>query len=192
MSPRLEVIVSATAELFFPRRETLSLAARELSPGLVERIAWLSAEPHSYHRVEMVLKEFGHTVSDNTAQRVTGDVGRELAERHDALPASDEGLAARPAKPPELAVIECDGGRFRMREPGHGRGVHFSGEGWRETKNVCLISATQRVFDDDPQLAPPACLLEPNFGARGEDRRDGGVIGRCSCRDTATCGIVLR
>jgi len=128
MSPTLEVIVSATAELFFPRRETLGLDARELSPGLVERIAWLSAEPHSYHWVEMVLKEFGHTVSDNTTQRMTGDVGCKLADRRDALPTGDEGLAARPDTPLELVVLECDGGHFRMREPGHGPGGHVTGE----------------------------------------------------------------
>ena len=52
---------------------------------------------------------------------------------------------------PALAVVECDGGRFRLREPGHGRGVHLSGEGWRETKNACLMSATHQTFDADPQ-----------------------------------------
>jgi hypothetical protein len=144
----------------------LGLNARELSPGLVERIAWLSAETRSYHRAEIVLRKFGHAVSDNTAQRVTGDVGRELADRRDAVATSDEALAARPEKPPALAVVECDGGRFRMREPGHGRGVHFSGEGWRETKNACLISATHRVFDHDPQPEPPECFLDPKHVAK--------------------------
>jgi hypothetical protein len=38
---------------------------------------------------------------------------------------------------PEAAVVSCDGGRIRTRQPGHGRGVHLSGEkGWRETKNA--------------------------------------------------------
>lgn len=98
-------------------------------------------------------------------QRVTGDVGHELAERRDASAARDKGLAARPEKPPALAVVECDGGRFRMREPGHGRGVHRSGEGWRETKNACLVSATYCVFDHDPQPEPPDCFLDPKHVA---------------------------
>ena len=42
----------------------------------------------------------------------------------------------------------------------------MSGEGWRETKNACLISATYRMFDDDPQLEPPACFLEPKHVAK--------------------------
>jgi hypothetical protein len=113
-----------------------------------------------------VLQKFGHAVSDNTVQRVTGDVGQELAARRDASAATDEALAARPEKPPALAVVECDGGRFRMREPGHGRGVHRSGEGWRETKNACLISATHRTFDADPQPEPPACFLDPKHVAK--------------------------
>lgn len=99
-------------------------------------------------------------------QRVTGDVGRELAERRDASAATDEALAARPEKPPTLAVVECDGGRFRMREPGHGRGVQLSGEGWRETKNACLISATRRTFAHDPQPEPPGCFLDPKQVAK--------------------------
>jgi hypothetical protein len=94
------------------------------------------------------------------------DVGRELAERRDTAPTSAASLAGRPEKPPALAVVECDGGRFRMREPGHGRGVHLSGEGWRETKNACLISATHHTFDDDPQPEPPACFLDPRHVAK--------------------------
>jgi hypothetical protein len=53
-----------------------------------------------------------------------------------------------------------------MREPGHGRGVHLAGEGWRETKNACLISATHRVFDHDPQPDPPECFLNPKHVAQ--------------------------
>lgn len=144
----------------------MGLDARELSPGLVDRITCLAAETRSFHRAEIVLQRFGHVVSDNTVQRVTGDVGHELAERRDATATRDEGLAAWPEVPPALAVAECDGGRFRMREPGHGRGVHRSGEGWRETKNACLISATHGAFDHDPQPEPPDCFLDPKHVAK--------------------------
>lgn len=148
-------------------RETLGLDARELSPGLVARIAFAAAETRSFQRAALVLDKVGDAlVSDNTVQRVTGDVGRELADRRDCDPKSAQALAARPEKPPMLAVAECDGGRVRMREPGHGRGVHLSGEGWRETKNACLISATRQVFDDDPQPDPPACFLDPEHVAK--------------------------
>ena len=148
-------------------RETLGFDARDLSPGLVERIIFSAAETRSFERAAMVLRKVGDAaVSDNTVQRVVGDVGRELAARRDAACKSVERLAQRPESPPELAVVECDGGRARTREPGHGRGVHLSGEGWRETKNACLIRASHQTFQDDPQPQPPACFCDPKHAAK--------------------------
>ena len=72
----------------------------------------------------------------------------------------------RPASPPELAVVECDGGRIRTREPGHGPGVHSSTEGWRETKNAVLIRASRTVSIDDPQPEPPACFCDSKHVAK--------------------------
>ena len=60
-------------------------------------------------------------------------------------PRSDAALAPRNEHPPQLAVVECDGGRIRTREPGHGPGVHRAAEGWREDKNACLIRAQRTV-----------------------------------------------
>src|SRR5262245_14482856 len=88
------------------------------------------------------------------------DVGPELAERRDADPTTDEALAMRPASPPELAVVECDGGRIRTREPGHGPGVHSATEGLRATKNAVLIRASRTVSIDNPQPEPLACFCD--------------------------------
>jgi len=136
------------------------LDARELSPGLVMRIAFSAAETRSFERARLTLERVGDAqVSTNTIQRVVGDVGNELAERRDADPKTADALAERPEAPPQLAVVECDGGRIRTREPGSGPGVHLSGEGWRETKNACLIKATRTTFGEDPQPEPPVCFL---------------------------------
>jgi|SRR5271169_493509 len=160
-------IAPAVGGLFFPLRETLGFDARELSPGLVERITFSAAETRSFERATLILSKVGDaTVSDNTVERVVGDVGRELTARRDAAPKSAQMLAERPESPPELAVVECDGGRARTREPGHGRGVHLSGEGWRETKNACLIRASRKTFEDDPQSEPPACFCDPKHAAK--------------------------
>ena len=144
---------------FSPLRETLGFDAREETPLLVQRMTIAAAETRSFKRAAIVVKEVGgQAVSFNTIQRVVHDVGQELAERRDADPKTDNALAMRPESPPPLAVVECDGGRIRTREPGHGRGVHLQGEGWRETKNACLIRATRTTFDDDPQPQDTAHL----------------------------------
>ncbi len=148
-------------------REILGFDARALSPGLVERIVFSAAETRSFVRATLVLSKVGGTlVSDNTVQRVVGDVGHELTARRDAAVLRACGLAERPETPPELAVVECDGGRARTREPGHGRGVHVSGEGWRETKNACLIRASHQSFAEDPQPEPPECFCDPKHAAK--------------------------
>ena len=147
-------------------RETLGFDARELSPGLVARVIFAAAETRSFERATIVLdKVGGAVVSDNTVQRVVGDVGSELATRRDTDTASVL-LAQRPEAPPALAVVECDGGRIRMRQPGHGRGVHLSRDGWRETKNACLIRATHQSFADDPQPEAPDCFCNPKHVAK--------------------------
>ena len=141
--------------------------ARELTPLLVQRIAVTAAETRSFERAAIVMKQVGdQEVSAKTIERVVHDVGPELAERRDADPKTDEALAMRPASPPELAVVECDGGRIRTREPGHGPGVHSSTEGWRETKNAVLIRASRTVSIDDPQPEPPACFCDSKHVAK--------------------------
>jgi hypothetical protein len=127
----------------------------------------LAAETRSFERAERTARDgAGLKVSAKTIERVVHDVGGELAQRRDASAKSGETLARRPEEPPDLAVVECDGGRIRTREPGHGPGVHRSGEGWREDKNACLIRAKRRVFAEDPQPEPPASFCDPKHVAK--------------------------
>jgi hypothetical protein len=108
----------------------------------------------------------GVPVSAKTIERVVHDVGRELAQRRDADPRGDAALAPRGESPPLLAVVECDGGRIRTREPGHGPGVHRTAEGWREDKNACLIRALRTVSVEDPQPEPPESFCDPRHVAK--------------------------
>jgi hypothetical protein len=152
---------------FSPLREALGLEARELTPLLVGRITNAAAETRSFKRAAIVMKQVaGQPVSAKTIERVVHDVGGELAQRRDADPKTDDALAGRPESPPSLAVVECDGGRIRAREPGHGPGVHRTGEGWRETKNACLIRATRTLSEEDPEPEPPACFCDPKHVAK--------------------------
>jgi hypothetical protein len=160
-------IAPSAVEAFSLLREMLGLDARELTPLLVQRIAVGAAEAPSFEWAAIVMKRVGDSgVTAKTIARVVHDIGPELAERRDADPKTDEALAICPARPPELAVVECDGGRIRTREPGHGPGVHCTAEDWRETKNAILIRATRTVSDDDPQREPPACFCDAEHVAK--------------------------
>jgi hypothetical protein len=159
--------VPAAAGAFSPLREALGLDARELSPWMVQRITYAGAEARSFKRAAIVMKQVaGQPVSAKTIERVVHDVGGELAFRRDADPKTDDALAKSPENPPPLAVIECDGGRIRTREPGHGPGVHRTTEGWRETKNSCLVRAKRTISTEDPQPEPPECFSDPEHVAK--------------------------
>jgi hypothetical protein len=148
--------VTAVGGLFFPQREALGLDARELTPGLVQRIAYATAETRSFARAAIVLKEVGGCpVSAKTIHRVAPAVGRELAQQQARLPTSE----VRPTEPPALAAVYCDGGRIRTRRAERGPGVHDPA--WRETKNACLLRMTHRTFDEDPHPDLPAAFRDP-------------------------------
>lgn len=145
----------------------MGLDARALTPTLVRRLTYAGVEARSFKRAAIVMKQVaGQPVSAKTIERVVLDVGLELARRRDADPKTDDSLARRPESPPTLAVVECDGGRIRTREPGHGPGVHRTSEGWRETKNACLIRAQPTISEEDPETEPPACFGDPKHVAK--------------------------
>jgi len=145
----------------------LGLDARELTPLLIQKITVTAADTRSFERTARVMRNTGdQPVSAKTIERVVHDIGWELAQRRDSDPKDDGALARHPEAPPNLAVVECDGGRIRTREPGHGPGVHGSGEGWRETKSACLIRAQRNTFDEDPQPEPPQCFSDPEHVAK--------------------------
>ena len=134
---------------------------------MIQRMTFAAAETRSFQRAVLVMRNVGdQPVSAKSIERVVHDVGWELAERRDADPKTADALAQRPEDPPNLAVVECDGGRIRTREPGHGPGVHCTTEGWRETKNACLIRAQRRTSETDPQPEPPECFCDPKHVAK--------------------------
>jgi hypothetical protein len=146
-------------------RERLGFEARELTPGVVRKVTKIAAETRSYKRAVITLVEADVFLSAKTVERVVLDVGTELTQRRDA-PKTQLPLANRPENVPALAVVECDGGRIRTREPGNGPGVTLDGKGWNETKNACLIRADHKTYEEDPQPDPPACFLDPKHVAK--------------------------
>jgi len=156
-------LAPAAGGIFFPQREALGLDSRELTPALAQRIVHAAAETRSSQRASLVLKHVGgNEVSPSTVQRVTHQVGLELAELRDEGEAPE--LVQAPGNAPELAVVECDGGRIRTREPGQGRGVH--GQAWRETKNASLLRMTHQAFAEDPEPELPRAFANPQRVAK--------------------------
>jgi hypothetical protein len=103
----------------------------------------------------MLTQVGGHSVSTETVARVAKQVGTELVAQRDRDLQPD----ALPAEPPALAVVQCDGGRIRTREPNHGAGVHQPS--WRETKNACLIRMSSLTFEEDPHPQLPRAFRDP-------------------------------
>lgn len=119
----------------------MGMDSREVTPELTRAVIHLAAEIRSFGRTEVTIeKVLGLKVSDSTVRRLAKQVGQELADLEQAV----ERLDGKEAVVPELAVVSCDGGRIRTREPGCGRGVHLAGEnGWRETKNASFERMTK-------------------------------------------------
>lgn len=134
----------------------MGLDSREVTPELTRVVVHLAAEVRSFQRAEVTIeKVLGQRVSQSTVRRLANQVGQELAQMEQAA----EAVADQEVIVPEVAVVSCDGGRIRTREPGQGRGVCPSGEkGWRETKNASLERMTlpeNHVHGEDPCPALP-------------------------------------
>jgi hypothetical protein len=132
-----------------------------MTPGLLGRVVYAMAECRSAARATLMLKELGgHARSEKTVERVGLQVGQELVALRDQ---DSPLLSAIVETPPELAVVECDGGRIRTRQMNCGPGVHEPA--WRETKNACLLRMTHKLHKDDPHPSLPRCFRNPKHVA---------------------------
>lgn len=116
----------------------------------------LAAEVRSFERTEITVeKVLRLKVPRSTIRRLVKQVGQELS----ALEELDERIDGKEVIAPEVAVVSCDGGRIRTREPGKGRGVTLTGEkGWKETKNASFEKMTPDPHhrgDNDPCVELP-------------------------------------
>jgi hypothetical protein len=145
----------------------MGLDPDEFTPLVVLRGTRLSSEVRGFGKAARLARLLDLEISEKTLERLMRRIGLELAARA-AGERGTEPLAKRPENPPALAVVECDGGRIRVREPGRGPGVHLAdgGTGWRETKAACLVRATLVEHAADPRPDPPACFLDPVHAAR--------------------------
>ena len=125
----------------------MGLDSRDTTPELASAVVFLASEIRSFERAAVAIRRvLKQSISPSTIRRIAKEVGLELTE--DAGDGGDPEVVV-----PQVAVVSCDGGRIRTREPGKGRGVCPSGEnGWRETKNASLERMTrpESAGEDDP------------------------------------------
>lgn len=104
----------------------------------------LAAETRSFERAAVTMKyTLGFGLSAKTIERLVGQVGEELSHNH------AQEIGGKEIVIPDVAVVSCDGGRIRTREPDQGPGVHDPA--WRETKNASFEKMTSSApLEDDP------------------------------------------
>jgi len=127
----------------------LGLDSRECTPELVRAAIHVVAATRSYQQAaDLIGRVLGPSLSSKSIERLTNQVGSELAEVLKAEVLKTE-RGARQVVVPEVAVVSCDGGRIHTRAPGHGPGVHDAC--WRETKNALFERMAAPPGDaDDP------------------------------------------
>jgi hypothetical protein len=131
----------------------MGLDSRNITPELSSAVAFLASEIRSFERAGVAIRRvLKQDISTSSIRRVAKDVGLELTE--DTCDDENHDVVV-----PQIAVVSCDGGRIRTREPGNGRGVCPSGEnGWRETKNASLerMVMSEETSGHDPCPDLPA------------------------------------
>ena len=125
----------------------MGLDSRNITPEFASAAVFLASDIRSFERAAVAIRRvLRQRISASTVRRLAKEVGLELAEQ--AGDGGDQEVVV-----PQAAVVSCDGGRIRTREPDGGRGVRPSGEnGWRETKNASLERMTlpESLDGDDP------------------------------------------
>jgi hypothetical protein len=110
----------------------------------------------------MLLKLAEISVSVPTIMDLTATIGRELREQlqQQASAHAEQTLEPQYAEPPGLAAVSVDGGRIMTRAEA-GRGVHD--QGWKETKNACLLTMSSSWSEQDPHPELPACFGNQSY-----------------------------
>lgn len=103
-------------------------------------------------------------ISSRQVTRIAQEVGRELEADRDQQTRQFQDRRLDPAVTmrPALAVVEADGGRFRMRS-GEGNGPGAHGAAWREDKIALLSTAALERSETDPEPELPACFRNRDY-----------------------------
>jgi hypothetical protein len=122
-------------------------------------VAIVAVETRSYERAAIVLARVGGVaISGRHVGRIAKRIGGELVaeQRGRARTHGNGELPVEVANPPQLAVVEFDGGRIRTRGESRGPGTHDPA--WRESKNALFLRMNSEIHDTDPCEELPGFL----------------------------------
>ncbi len=133
---------------------------------MLQKMVWAGSNLGSYAMAEEAMRELaGEVVSARRIRRIVSQVGNErVAEREAAveqfkgmdLPKQQVGSSA--VDPPQIAVVEMDGGRYQRRDRFGQRDGPAREKHWREDKVGCLLSMNGPTHQSDPTPELPAWL----------------------------------
>lgn len=137
--------------------------AEDLSPSLLEKVAYLGAKLPSFRDAHEALGVLLKTeVGLKRVERITERIGDErVAERESQiaawaqLPLVERDQAPAGVKPPEIAAVLADGGRMQLCEREEGATSH-----WREYKAGVLHGLCSEAHACDPCPAVPEVYLQ--------------------------------
>jgi hypothetical protein len=139
----------------------LKLGTHGYTPSVLHKIVQAAGEVKSHRVAATILGVVGEiAISSRHVNRLTEEVGRELAAKRDRE--TEDYVHHRREEPktpaPQRVAIALDGGRIMTRASGQGPGVH--GEQWKEDKVACLLTLEGATCVEDPHPQPPRCFLD--------------------------------
>ncbi len=167
--------MATAARLFFPQSRHLGIDQGSVSPAVLAQVVYAGAHAPSFARAAQDLRHLaGQAIDVKQVERLTRQVGAErVAERTAEIdawrgrPLIDKHPLPEGVTPPELAVVEMDGGRLQIRTPPRsdpeaaGAAAAPRSRHWREDKVGCLLSMAGATPGEDPCPEIPAVFVTP-------------------------------
>ena len=131
------------------------------------QVVCLTASTQSFQAVAAALAiTGGPSLSPKSIERVSHEVGQELAEIRNCPPSrmSRRLVPPPPSDAPTVVMVSVDGGRIPTRQPNAGPGVHQPN--WRETKNATFERLESQPSLEDPHPELPRCFQDVEHVAK--------------------------
>ena len=146
---------------FFPPTDAPALDNHGYRPALLQKIVAAAGRLGSAGQAAVALSVLlPWNISARHVTRLTAEIAAELAAQRDqdVEQRRQRQLQPRLPTPPEVAVVEVDGGRLGTRQPGCGPGIHQPQS--KEDKIAGPISRDSQEHDHDPQPKPPPSFVD--------------------------------